>query len=145
MFIESIMPFNHLILCHPILLLPTIFPSIKVFPNELALCIRWPKYWNISFSISPFDEYLGLISCRIDWFDLLASLKTLKSLFQHHNYKPSILQHSAFFMVQLSHQYMITGKTTASTRQNFFGKKMSLLFNMLSRLVIVFFQEASIF
>ena len=107
--------------------------------HELALCIRWPKYWNISFGISPFDEYLGLISCRIDWFDLLASLKTLKSLFQHHNYKPSILQHSAFFMVQLSHQYMITGKTTALIIQAFVSKVMSLLFNMLSRFVIAFF------
>ena len=113
--------------------------------HELALCIRWPKYWNISFSISPFDEYLGLISCRIDWFDILASLKTLKSLFQHHNYKPSILQHSAFFMVQLSHQYMITGKTTALIIQAFVSKVMSLLFNMLSRFVIAFFIRSRIF
>ena len=113
--------------------------------HELALCIRWPKYWNISFSISPLDEYLGLISCRIDWFDILASLKTLKSLFQHHNYKPSILQHSAFFMVQLSHQYMITGKTTALIIQAFVSKVMSLLFNMLSRFVIAFFIRSRIF
>ena len=113
--------------------------------HELALCIRWPKYWNISFSISPLDEYLGLISCRIDWFDILASLKTLKSLFQHHNYKPSILQHSAFFMVQLSHQYMITGKTTALIIQASVSKVMSLLFNMLSRFVIAFFIRSRIF
>ena len=139
--IESVMPSNHLILSP--LLLPSIFPSIRVFSNELAVRIRWPKYW--SFSFSPFNEYLGLISFRIDWFDLLAFQGTLKSLLQHHSSKASILQCSAFFIVQLSHPYMTTGKTIALTRWTFVGKLMSLFFNMLSRLVIAFFQGASIF
>ena len=135
---ESVRPTNHLILCHPLFLLPSIFPSIRVFFNELALCIRWPKYCSFSFSISPSYEYSGLISFRIDWFDLLAVQATLKSLLQHHSSKASILQHSAFFIVQLTHPYMTTGKTIALTRQTFVGKVMSLLFNMLSRLVITF-------
>ena len=133
---ESVMPSNHLILCHHLLLLPSIFPSIRVISNESALCIRWPKYWR--FSISLFNEYSGLIFFRIDWFDILAVQGTLKSLLQHHSSKASILQCSAFFMVQLSHPYMTTGKTIALTRQTFVGKLMSLLFNMLSRLVITF-------
>ena len=128
---------NHLILCHP-LLPPSIFPSIRVFSNELVLHIRWPKYWSFSFSISPSNEYSGLISFSIDQLDLLAVQGTLKSLLQHHSSKASILQHSAFFIVQLSHPYMTTGKTIALTRQTFVGKVMSLLFNMLSRLVITF-------
>ena len=132
------MPPNHLILCHPLLLLPSIFPSIRVFSNESALCIRWPKYWSFSFSISPFNECSGLISFRMDWLDLLVVQGTLKSLFQHHSSKASILRHSAFFIVQLSHPYMTTGKTTALTRRTFVGKVMSLLFNMLSRLVYEF-------
>ena len=132
------MPSNHLILCRPILLLPSIFPSIKVFPNESALCIRWPKYWNFSFKISPSNEHSDLISFRMDWLDLLAVQRTLKSLLQHHSSKASILQCSAFFTVQLSHPYMTTGKTIVLTRQTFVGKVMSLLFNMLSRLVITF-------
>ena len=123
---------------HPLLLLPAIFPSVRVFSNDLALCIRWPKYWSFSFSNSPSNEYSGLISFRIDWFDLLAVQGTLKSLLQHHSSKVSILQHSAFFMVQLSYPYMTTGKTIVLTKQNFVGKVMSLLFNMLSRLVIAF-------
>ena len=135
--IESVMPSNQLILCHP-LLLPSIFPSIRVFSNESALRIRWPQYWSFSFSISPSGEYLGLISLRMDWLDLLAVQETLKSLLQHHSSKASVLQGSAFFMVQLSHPYMTTGKTIALTRQTFVGKVMSLLFNMLSRLVITF-------
>ena len=126
------MPSNHLILCHPLLLLPSIFPSIRVFSNELALHIKWPKYWSFSFSISPSNEYSGLISFRIDWFDLLPVQGTVKSLLQLHSSKASILQHSAFFMVQLSHPYMTT---IALTRWTFVGKVMSLLFNMLSRLV----------
>ena len=130
------MPFNHLILCRP-LLLPSIFPSIRVFSNESALCIRWPKYWSFSFSISPSNEYSGLISFKMDWLDL-AVQGTLNSLLQHHRSKASILRHSAFFTVQLSHPYMTTGKTTALTRQTFIDKVMSLLFNMLSRLVITF-------
>ena len=134
MSIESVMSSNYLILYHPLLLLPSIFPSINVFSNE-SVHIRWPKYWNFTFSISSSYEYSGLISFRIDWFDLLAVQGTLKSS-QHHSSKASILQHSAFFVVQLSHPYMTTGKTTALTRQTFFGKVMSLLFNMLSRLVI---------
>ena len=117
MFIESVMPPNHLILCHPLLLLPSVFPSIRVFSNESALPIRWPKYWNFSFSISPSDEYSGVLSFRIDWFDLLTVQGTLKSLLQHHNSKVSILWCSAFFIVQLSHPYMTTGKTIALTRQ----------------------------
>ena len=133
-FIESVMLFNHLILCHPLLLLPSIFPSIRVFSNELALCLRWPKYWTFSFSISPFSDY----SIRMDWFDLLAVQGTLKSLLQHHSSKASILQCSAFFMVPLSHPYMTTGKTIALTRRTFVGKVMSLLFNKLSRFVIAF-------
>ena len=130
------MPPNHLILCHPLLLLPLIFPSIRVFSNESVLRIKWPKYWNLTFSISPSNEYSGLISFRMDWFNLLAVQGLLKSLIQHHSSKASILQCSAFFIVQLSHPYMTTGKTIALTRQNFVGKVMSLLFNMLSRLVI---------
>jgi len=130
------MPSNHLILCHPLLLLPSIFPSIRVFFNESVLHIKWPKYW--SFSISPSNEYSGLVSFRIDWLDLLAVQGTLKSLRQHHSSKASILWHSAFFMVQLSCPYMTTGKTMALTRQTFVGKVISLLFNMLSRLVIAF-------
>ena len=130
-------PSNHLILCHPFLLLPSMLPSIRVFSNELALCIRWPKCWTFSFSISPSNEYSGLISFRIDWFDLLTAQETLKSLLQHHSSKVSIwLWHSAFFMVQLSHPYMITGKTIALTRQTFVGNVMFLLLNMLARLVI---------
>ena len=145
MSIESVMPSNHLILCHPLLLLPSIFPSIRALSSESVLCIRWPKYWSFSFSISPSNEYSGLISFRIDWLDLLAAQGTLKSLFQHHSSKASILQCSAFFMVQLSHPYMTTGKTVALTRQTFVGKVMSLLFNMLSRLVVLFFQGSSVF
>ena len=129
--IKSMMPSNRLILCHPPLLLPSIFPSIRVFSNELALSIRWTKYWSFSFSISPSSEYSGLISFRIDWFDLLAVQGTLKSLLQHHRLKASILQCSAFFMVQLSYPYMSTGKTIALTIRTFVGKVMSLLFNTL--------------
>ena len=131
-------PSNHLILCHPILLLPSIFPSIRVFSNESAFPIRWPKYWSFSFTISPSNEHPGLISFRMDWLDLLAVQGTLKSLLQHHSSKASILQCSAFFTVQLSHPYMTTGKTIALTRWIFVGKVISLLFNMLSRLVITF-------
>src|SRR5574337_109392 len=130
------MPSNHLILCHPLLLQPSIFPSIRVFPNESVLCVRWLKYWSFSFSLSRSNEYSGLICFRIDWFDLLAVQGTLKSLLQHHSSKASILQHSAFFMVQLSHPYTTTGKTIALARWIFVGKVMSLLFNMPSRLVI---------
>ena len=132
------MPSNHLILCHPLLLLPSIFPSIKVFSNESALRIRWPKYWSFSFSMNPFNEYSGMISFRIDWFDLLAVQGTLKSLLQHHSSKASILWTLAFFIVQHLHPYMTTGKTIAWTRWTFVGKVMSLLFNMLSRLVTTF-------
>ena len=135
---ETVLPSNHLILCHPLLLPPSIFPSIRVFSNESVLPIRWPKYWSFSFSISPSNEYSGLISFRMDWLDLLAVQGTLKSLLQHHSSKASILQHSAFFTVQLSHPYMTTGKTTALTRLTFVDKVISLLFNMLSRLVITF-------
>ena len=138
MSIESVMPFNHLILSHHLLLLPSVFPSIRIFSNESGLCIRWPNYWRFSFSISPSNEYLGLISFKIDWFDLLAVQGTLKSLLQHHSSKTSILQHSAFFIVQLSHAYMTPGKTIVLTRWTFIGKVMFLLFNMLSRLVITF-------
>ena len=127
---------NHLILCHPILLPPSIFTRIRVFSSESVLRIRWPKYWSFSFSISPSNEHPGLISFRMDWLDLLAVQGTLKCLFQHHSSKASILQHSAFFIVQLSHPYMTTGKTIALTRRTFVGKVMSLLFNMRSRLVI---------
>ena len=132
------MPSNNLILCHPLLLLPSIFPSIRVFSNESVLCIRWPKYWSFSFTISPSNEYSGLISFRIDWFDLLVVQETLRSLLQHCSSKASILRCSAFFMVQLSNPYMTTGKTIVLTRQTFVGKVISLLFNMLSRLVIAF-------
>ena len=132
------MPSSHLILCCPLFLLPPIPPSIRVFSNESTLCMTWPKYWSFSFSISPSNEYLGLISFRINWLDLLAVQGTLKSLLQHHSSKASIFQHSAFFIVQLSHPYMTTGKTIALTRRTFVGKVMSLIFNMLSRLVKVF-------
>ena len=132
------MPSSHLILCHPLLLPLSIFPSIRVFSNESVLCIKWLKYWSFSFSISPSNEYLGLISFRMDWFDFLAVQGTLKNLLQHHSSKASVLQHSAFFIVQLSHPYMTTEKTIALTRWTFVGKVMPLLFNMLSRLVIVF-------
>ena len=138
MSIKSVMPFNHLILCQPLLLLPSVFPSIKVFSNDSAIRIRWPKDWSFSFSISISNEYSGLISFWMDWFDHLAIQGTLKSLFQHHTSKASIFQHSAFFMVWLSHPYMTTRKTIALTRQTFISKVMSLLFNMLSRLVIAF-------
>ena len=127
--IESVMSSNHLILCHPLLLLPSMFPSITVFSSESVLHIRWPKYWSCSFNISPSNEYLGLISFRIDWLDLLAVLQILKSLFQHLNSRASIFQCSAFFMVQLSHPYMTTGKTTALTRHTFVDNAMSLFFN----------------
>ena len=132
------MPSSYLILCHPLLLLPPIPPSIRVFSNESALHMRWPEYWSFSISISPSNEYSGLISFRLDWLDLLAVQGTLKSLLQHYSSKASILQHSAFFIVQLSHPYMTTGKTIALTRETFVGKVISLLFNMLSRLVIAF-------
>ena len=138
MSIELVMPSNHFILCRPLLLLPSIFPSIRVSSNESVLCIRWPKYWSFSFSIRPFNEYSGLISFRIDWFGLLAVQGTLKSLLQHHRSKASILRCSALLIVQLSHPYMITGKTIALTRWTFVSKVMSLLFNMLSRFVIPF-------
>ena len=138
MSIVSVMPSNHLILCRPLLLLPSFFPNIRVFSNESVLHIKWPKYWSFSFSISPSNEYSGLIPFRMDWLDLLAVQGTLKSLLQHRSSKASILWCSAFFIVQLSHPYMTTGKTIALTRQTFVGKVMSLLFNMLSRLVIAF-------
>ena len=137
MSIESVMPSSHLILCCPLLLLPSIFP-ISVFSKESVLCIKWPNHWSFSFSISPSSEYLGLISFRMDWLDLLAVQGTLKSLLQHHSSKASILQCSAFFIVQLSHPYMMTGKTIALTRRTFVDKVMSLLFNTLSKLVITF-------
>ena len=132
------MPSNHLILCRPLLPPPSIFPSIRVFSSEAVLHIRWPKYWSFSFSISPSNEYSGLISFKMDWFDLLAVQGTLKSLLQHHSSKASVFQCSAFFMVQLSHPYITTGKTIALTRQTFVSKVMSLLFNILSRLVVAF-------
>ena len=138
MSIEAVMPSNHLILCHPLLLLPSIFPSIRVFSNESALLIRWPKYRNFSFNVSPSNERPGLISFKMDWLDLLAVQGTLKSLLQHHSSKTSILWCSAFFTVQLSHPYMTTVKTIAVTRWTFFDKVMFLLFNMLSRLIITF-------
>ena len=138
MSIESVMPSNHLILCHPLLLLSSIFPSIRVFYSELALGIRWPNFWSFSFSISASNEHSGLISFRIDWSDLFAVQGTLKRLLQHHSSKALILQHSAFFIVQLLHAYRTTGKTINLTRQTFVGKVMSLLFNMLSRLIIAF-------
>ena len=138
MCIKSVMPSSHLILCRPLLLLPPIPPSIRVFSNESTLRIRWPKYWSFSLTISPSNEYPGLISFRMDWLDLLAFQGTLKSLLQHHSSKTSVLRHSAFFTVQLSHPYMTTGKTIALTRQTYVGKVMSLLFNILSSLVITF-------
>ena len=138
MSIELVMPSNHLILCCPLLLLPPIFPSIRVFSNESALRMRWPKYWSFSFNISPTNEHPGLISFRMDWLDLLVVHRTLKSLLPHYSSKAAILRHSASFIVQLSHPYMTTGKTIALTRWTFVGKVMSLLFNMLPRLVITF-------
>ena len=142
MSIESVMPPSHLILCRPLLLLPSIFPSIRVFSNESALLIRWSKYWSFSFNISPSNEHPGLIAFRMDWLDLLAVQGTLNSLLQHHSSKASILQCSAFFLVQLSHPYVTTGKTIALTRQTFVGKVMSLLYNMLSMLVIAFLSRS---
>ena len=142
---ESVIPSNHLILCRPLLFLPSIFHSIRVFSNESVLHIRWPEYWSFSFSISSSNEYSGLISFRMDWLDLLAVQGTLKSLLQHHSSKASILWRSAFFIVQLSHPYMTTGKTIALTKWTFVDKVMSLLFNMLSRLVITFLPGASVF
>ena len=136
------MPSNYLILCHPLLLLPSLFPKTRVFSNESALHIRWPKHWGFSFNNSPSNEYSRLISFRMDWLDLLAVQGTLKSLLQHHSSKASILLHSAFFTVQLSHPHMITGKTIALTRWTFVGKVMALLFNMLSRLVITFLSRS---
>ena len=138
MSIKSVMPSNHLILCHPLLLQPSIFPRIHMFSNKSVLRIRWPKYWSFSFSISPSNEYSGLISFRMDWLDLLAVQGTLKSLLQHHSSKASILRRSAFFVVQHSHPYVTIGKTIALTRQTFAGKVTSLFFNMRSRLVIAF-------
>ena len=138
MSIESVMPSNHLILCYPFLLLPSIFPNIRVFSNESALHIRWPKYWSFSFNISPSNEHPGLISFRVDWFGLFTIQETVKSLLEHHNSKASILSCSVFFMVQLSHPYMTTGKTIALTRQTFVDEVMALLFNMQSRLIITF-------
>ena len=145
MSIESVMPSNHLILCHPLLLLLSIFPRIRVFSNESVLHIRCPKYWSFSFSLSPSSEYSGPISFRIDWLDLLAVQGSLKSFLQHHSSKASILQRSAFFIVQFSHPYMITGKTIALIRWTFVGKVISLLLNMLSRLVITFLPGSNIF
>ena len=136
------MPSNHLILCHPLPLLHSILPSIRVFSNELVLCIKWPKYWSFSFNISPSNEHPGLISFRMDWLNLLAVHGTLKSLLQHHSSKASILQHSAFFIVQLSYPYATTGKTIALTRRTFVDKVMSLLHNMPSRLVITFLSRS---
>ena len=135
---ESVMPSSYLILCHPLLLLPPVLPSIRVFSNESTLCMRWPKYWSFSFSIGPSNEHPGLISFRMDWLDLLAVQGTLKRLLQHHSSKAAIFRCSAFFTIQLSHPYMTTGKTIALTRRTFVGKVISLLFNMLSRLVITF-------
>ena len=146
MSIESVKSSSHVIPCRPLLLLPLIPPSIRVFSNESTLHMRWPKYWSFSFSISPSNEYSGLISFRIDWLDLLVVQGTLKSLLQHHSSKASILQHSAFFTVQLSHTYMTTGKTIALTRWTFTGKVISLLFNMLFRLLIAFLpRKTSVF
>ena len=145
MSIKSVMTSNHLILCHPLLLLPPIPPNIRGFSNESTLCLRWPKYWSFSFSISPSNEHPGLISFRLDWLDLLAVQGTLKSLLQHHSSKASILQSLAFFIVQLSYLYMTTGKIIALTRWTFVGKVMSLLFNMLSRLVIIFLPSSKFF
>ena len=145
MSIKSVVPSNHLILYSPLLLLPSIFPSIRVFSSESVLCIRWPKYWSFSFSISPSNEYLGLISFRIDWLDLLAVQGILRSLLQHHSSKASNLWWSAFFIVQLSHPHMTIGKPITLTRWTFVSKVMLLLFNMLPRLVIALFQGVSIF
>ena len=145
MSIESVMQSNHLILCRPLLLLSSVFPSIRVFSNELALHIRWPQYWSFSFNVSPSNECSGLISFRIDWSDLLTDQVNLKGFLQHHNSKASVLWCSAFFMVQLSHLYITTGKNIALTRWTFVGKVMSLLFNMLSILVMTSFPRASIF
>ena len=142
MSIELVMPSNHLILHHPLLLPSSIFPSIRVFSNESVLCIRWPKYWSFSVSISPSNEYSGLISFKLDWLDLHAVQGTLKSLLQHHSSKASVLQHSPFFIVQLSHSSMTIGKTISMTRWNCVGKVMCLLFNMLSRLVIIFLSRS---
>ena len=142
MSINSVMPSNHLILCHLLLLLPSIFSIIRVLSNEWVICIRWPKYWSFNFSISPSNEYSGLTSFRMDWLDLIALQGTLKSLLQHHSSKASILQCSVFFMVQLSHPYMTTGKTIALTRRTFVSKVMSLFFNMLSRFVIAFLRRS---
>ena len=142
MSIELVIPSNHLILCHPLLLLPSVFPSIRVFSNDSALHIRWPKYWSFSFNISPSNEHPGLTSFRMDWLDLLAAQGTLKSLLQHHSAKASVLQCSSFFIVQLSYPYLTTGKPIALTRRNFVDKVMSLLFNMLSRLFITFFPKS---
>ena len=142
MSIESVMPSNHLILYCPLLLLPSVFPRISIFSNESTTWVRWPKYWSFNFSFSPSNEYLGLIFFRIDWFDLLAVQGTLKSLLQHHSSKVSVPLCSAFFMVQLSHPCMTTGKTIALTRQNFVSKVMSLLFNMLFRFVIAFLSRS---
>ena len=142
---ESVMPSKHLILCHPLLLLPSVFPTIRVFSSESVLCIRWPKYWSFSFSMSPSNEYSGLISFRMDWLDLLAGQGNLKSVLQHYSSKASILRCSAIFTVHLSHPYMTTGKTIALTRQTFFCKVMSLLFNMLSSLVITFLPRSRLF
>ena len=145
MSIESVMPSNHLILCHPLLLLPSIFPSIRVFSSESALCIRWPKDWSFSFNMSPSNEHSELISFRMNWLDLLTVQGTLKSLLQHHSSKASILQCSVFFIVQFSHPCMTTGKTIALTRQTFVSKVISLLFNMPSRLVITLLPKGSVF
>ena len=144
MSIELVNSSNHLILCHPLLLLPSTFPSIRVFSNVSVLCIRWPKYWTFSFNISPSNVYSGLISFRMDWLNLLAVQGILKSLLQYHCSKATILWHSAFFIVQLSHPYMTTGKTIALTRQTFVDKVMSLLFNMLSSLVITFLPSSKL-
>ena len=141
---ESVMPPNHLILCQPLLLLPSIFPSVRLFSDESTLRMRWPKYWSFSFSISPSNEHPGLISFRMDWMDLLAVQGTLKRLLQHHSSKASILWCSAFFIVQFPHPYMTTGKTIALTRRTFIDKVMSLLFNMLSRLVIIFLPRSKL-
>ena len=145
MSIESVMPSNHLILFCPVLFLPSVFPSIRVFSNESALHIRWPKYWSFSFNINPFNDYSKLISFRMDWLDLFDVQGTLKSLLQHHSSKASILRRSTFFTFQLSHPYTTTGKTIALTRWTFVDKVMCLLFNMLSRLVITSFQGVSVF
>ena len=145
MSIETVMPSNHLIFCYPLHLPPSIFPGIRVFSNESVLHIRWPNYWSFSFNASPSNEYSGLISFRVDWLDLLAVQGTLKTLFQHHSSKASILWHSTLCIVQLSHPYMTTGKTIALTRQIFVGKVMSLLFNTLSRLVITFLPKSKRF